>query len=314
MRLAASFAVATVMLFAADAFGYYHPTLGRWVQRDSTDYADGMSTYQYGRSMPPMVLDPSGDASLQWTEWQDLDLVKQEITYSEVVRRRQMSLNSRLPREECPRLGGCVFCGRVDVPFVRSKHWERTIRQVSESYDVNQRVDVFRTVTRVVYDERWKPPRTQQEYLESIKSGPRVVKSGLEQFRMRYRVVGGELVTESKVAADVVLVGASSRCLYLCDQGPLLRHVMVPGGGWMSLSVAATETEKLSLRVWIDMQRRLTFNRPNNVDPVEYDSLVGREILNANVAAIWRSSWGVPGDGPGLLDLKELPMPPLEGY
>jgi len=38
----------------------YHPTLGRWLQRDRIGYADGMGLYQYARSRPACATDPSG--------------------------------------------------------------------------------------------------------------------------------------------------------------------------------------------------------------------------------------------------------------
>jgi len=41
-------------------FRVYHPTLGRWLQRDPLGYADGMNLYQYVRSGPAHRLDPLG--------------------------------------------------------------------------------------------------------------------------------------------------------------------------------------------------------------------------------------------------------------
>jgi RHS repeat-associated protein len=38
----------------------YHPTLGRWVQRDPLGYVDGMSVYEYCRSSTVIGIDPSG--------------------------------------------------------------------------------------------------------------------------------------------------------------------------------------------------------------------------------------------------------------
>jgi len=38
----------------------YHPTLGRWLQRDSGGYADGMGLYEYTRSSPTYYADPLG--------------------------------------------------------------------------------------------------------------------------------------------------------------------------------------------------------------------------------------------------------------
>jgi hypothetical protein len=38
----------------------YHPTLGRWVQRDPLGYVDGMSVYAYAKSGPTNARDPLG--------------------------------------------------------------------------------------------------------------------------------------------------------------------------------------------------------------------------------------------------------------
>jgi RHS repeat-associated protein len=38
----------------------YHPTLGRWVQRDPVGYHDGMNLYEYVGSNPIIGLDPKG--------------------------------------------------------------------------------------------------------------------------------------------------------------------------------------------------------------------------------------------------------------
>lgn len=38
----------------------YHPTLGRWLQRDPVEYADGMSLYEYVGSRPTSGLDAKG--------------------------------------------------------------------------------------------------------------------------------------------------------------------------------------------------------------------------------------------------------------
>ena len=38
----------------------YHPTLGRWIERDPAGYVDGMSLYQYCRSNPAAMTDPQG--------------------------------------------------------------------------------------------------------------------------------------------------------------------------------------------------------------------------------------------------------------
>jgi RHS repeat-associated protein len=39
----------------------YHPSLGRWMERDTWDYADGMNLYQYLGSSPITFVDPFGN-------------------------------------------------------------------------------------------------------------------------------------------------------------------------------------------------------------------------------------------------------------
>ena len=41
-------------------FRIYHPTLGRWLQRDPIGYADGWNSYAYCRSSPSRFVDPLG--------------------------------------------------------------------------------------------------------------------------------------------------------------------------------------------------------------------------------------------------------------
>ena len=45
-------------------YRYYHATLGRFIGRDVLRYVDGMSLYQYGRSIPVRFTDPFGLATL----------------------------------------------------------------------------------------------------------------------------------------------------------------------------------------------------------------------------------------------------------
>jgi hypothetical protein len=61
-----------VALLAADAAAMYHPTLGRWLQRDPSGYADGMGLYEYGVGRPASGRDPQG---LGW--WEDTKLAGQ---------------------------------------------------------------------------------------------------------------------------------------------------------------------------------------------------------------------------------------------
>ncbi|MBE3123697.1 MAG: hypothetical protein IMZ65_02745, partial [Planctomycetes bacterium] len=49
-----------VAALAADTSAMYHPTLGRWLQRDPIGYADGMSRYEYVGGRPLAHVDPHG--------------------------------------------------------------------------------------------------------------------------------------------------------------------------------------------------------------------------------------------------------------
>jgi hypothetical protein len=42
----------------------YHPSVGRWIERDPVPYPDGMNMYQYVQSTPVSATDPTG----RWTE------------------------------------------------------------------------------------------------------------------------------------------------------------------------------------------------------------------------------------------------------
>ena len=49
-----------VVAFTQPALAMYHPTVGRFLQRDPAGYADGMSLYEYVRSRPTVSRDASG--------------------------------------------------------------------------------------------------------------------------------------------------------------------------------------------------------------------------------------------------------------
>jgi len=53
-------AFAAVAVLAADASAMYHPTLGRFLQRDPIGYADGMGLYEYVGEHPVSGTDPIG--------------------------------------------------------------------------------------------------------------------------------------------------------------------------------------------------------------------------------------------------------------
>jgi uncharacterized protein RhaS with RHS repeats len=52
--------LASLALFAADASAYYHPTVGRWIQRDPIGYGGGANVYGYAGGQPMGRTDASG--------------------------------------------------------------------------------------------------------------------------------------------------------------------------------------------------------------------------------------------------------------
>ena len=52
--------LAGILGATGDVHAYYHPTLGRFVQRDREEYGDGMNLYEYVGSSPIIATDPSG--------------------------------------------------------------------------------------------------------------------------------------------------------------------------------------------------------------------------------------------------------------
>lgn len=68
--LSMPFAALLVLCAAPAALGMYHPTLGRWVQRDPIGYVDGMGLYEYVRTSPVTARDPDGLQSVGgWGNW-----------------------------------------------------------------------------------------------------------------------------------------------------------------------------------------------------------------------------------------------------
>jgi len=74
-----------IALLAADAAAMYHPTLGRFLQRDPIGYVDGMGMYESVRSSPLVLLDPTG---MQFAVPRGTD----EIARERAERRRQDAL------------------------------------------------------------------------------------------------------------------------------------------------------------------------------------------------------------------------------
>jgi hypothetical protein len=60
MLMVSALAVTILGIAASTSMAMYHPTLGRFVQRDPMGYVDGMSTYEYVGSRPLCVADAMG--------------------------------------------------------------------------------------------------------------------------------------------------------------------------------------------------------------------------------------------------------------
>ncbi|MCX5653108.1 MAG: hypothetical protein NTY65_00435 [Planctomycetota bacterium] len=58
--LAAILVSLAVLTAASPASAMYHPTMGRWVQRDPIGYADGMNLQEYVGGRPVRAVDPTG--------------------------------------------------------------------------------------------------------------------------------------------------------------------------------------------------------------------------------------------------------------
>ncbi|MBM4020327.1 MAG: hypothetical protein FJ288_18740 [Planctomycetes bacterium] len=99
MRRSATFAAilaaAAVLAAASPAAAMYHPTLGRWCQRDRQHYADGLNPYEYALAMPVGARDAKGESVSREEDPQCLedlaeqinDLICQAVTFSRVAKR-----------------------------------------------------------------------------------------------------------------------------------------------------------------------------------------------------------------------------------
>jgi len=61
-------ALALTCIFTADAQAVYHPRLGRFLQRDPAEYVDGLNLYNYTRSNPVVLTDPTGGCAAEEPE------------------------------------------------------------------------------------------------------------------------------------------------------------------------------------------------------------------------------------------------------
>ncbi len=71
----------------------YHPSLGRWLQRDPLLYVDGMNLYEYVRSAPINEVDPNGTGVFCWAKcifkcWSCSDTFKKALKCAEKARDR----------------------------------------------------------------------------------------------------------------------------------------------------------------------------------------------------------------------------------
>ena len=88
----------------------YHPTLGRWLQRDPLGYVDGMGLYEYVGGRPAFAPDPSGmdreipDATLSRVEGlmarshAELDLARMALRHADTLERLASILEKKARR------------------------------------------------------------------------------------------------------------------------------------------------------------------------------------------------------------------------
>jgi len=76
-------------------FRMYHPTLGRWLQRDRVEYIDGMNVYEYVGSDPISLVDPLG----LWGDGTERALRELRKEYEEAVSRNDAMADYWGPQE-----------------------------------------------------------------------------------------------------------------------------------------------------------------------------------------------------------------------
>jgi len=74
--------IAAVTAFAIAALtqpaqAMYHPTMGRFLQRDPIGYSDGMNLYEYVKSTPCDATDAYGEKAVKGNEWGDWEVVQE---------------------------------------------------------------------------------------------------------------------------------------------------------------------------------------------------------------------------------------------
>ena len=78
--------VAVIAIFAADGSAYYHPRLGRFLQRDPGGYVDGMNLYEYVSGAPITWVDPSGNQGMEVRPLQGLETFTEKVTLHTTTR------------------------------------------------------------------------------------------------------------------------------------------------------------------------------------------------------------------------------------
>ena len=105
-------AIAVALVLASEAGAVYHPTLGRFLQRDPDGYRAGSALYAYVRSAPTHGLDPSGLRDVTADEiahWQRIGAEKrrrQQAKRAGYVTQVRQKTVSELCKAEC-RTGSC---------------------------------------------------------------------------------------------------------------------------------------------------------------------------------------------------------------
>lgn len=139
---------AAIAFLAAGAQGTYHPTTGRFLERDPKGYVDGMSLYEYVRSSPLTKVDPDG------TEFHAVEAVRDDLKGKEQYTPKTKKVTKPDGKtEEVP-----VVKGYVDT----AKKMAETVKEIPE-----EDFKALQKAGKVTYDG--KPFQgSQQEFVDKM--------------------------------------------------------------------------------------------------------------------------------------------------
>jgi len=121
---------------------FYHPNLGRWMQRDSLGYIDGMSMYEYVLGNPLTFVDPSGLLTRAECEALVRKMVPLLVSMRE-LRKERAAINSELLRLK-HRLRNMEFDLFLLQPQLKRaiKHWHCTLDILEDLFHKVREIDV----------------------------------------------------------------------------------------------------------------------------------------------------------------------------